>query len=260
MSLSLRVHFLPELTTPQELAGEMVVVLDVLRASTSICCALAAGARAVTPCGQVDEARQLAARFSSGEALLGGERGGVAIDGFDLGNSPSEYTPERVNGRTIVFTTTNGTRALGVCEQAGEVLIGAAVNLEAVCRLLIERHRNESLETAHILCAGTGGTITREDTLVAGAIGYRLSRILDPSPREDDSAQIARAAWRAVYAAAIARGVDLSDHLAEELRDTQGGRNLMIVGHGADIAEAARIDRFDFVPRYDAATGRIEIR
>src|ERR1700733_12632677 len=146
MYSTLAVHFLPELTTPAELAAGVVVVIDVLRASTTITTALAAGAREVIPCAEVEQARiradQLGRRHaastkalvaatadaaktvaagtheSDSGPLLGGERGGLPIDGFDLGNSPSEFTAQTIAGRTVVFTTTNGTKALLACTAA----------------------------------------------------------------------------------------------------------------------------------------------
>src|SRR6185436_10147310 len=115
---------LPALAEPGDLAGRTVVVIDVLRATTTIITALAAGATQVVPCQEIEEARRLAGQFSP-PAITGGERGGRQIPGFDLGNSPRAYTRKRVGGRPVVFTTTNGTRAMLRCREAGRVLIGA---------------------------------------------------------------------------------------------------------------------------------------
>src|SRR5687768_3032349 len=124
MPRTLDVHFLPELTSPEELAGGVVVVIDVLRASTTITYALAAGARELIPCLEIDDARAAATKLPPAQVVLGGERQGLPIAGFDLGNSPRDYTPERVGGKTVVFTTTNGTKAMLQCRQAARVLIG----------------------------------------------------------------------------------------------------------------------------------------
>src|SRR5688500_5209786 len=115
MPRPLNVYLLPELASDQQLAGGVVVALDVLRASTTIVHALANGARQVVPCLEVEEARQMASQYAPGEALLGGEREGRKIEGFDLGNSPSEYTPAAVEGKVLIFSTTNGTRCLQRC-------------------------------------------------------------------------------------------------------------------------------------------------
>src|SRR5207302_655400 len=107
-----RVHLLPELVPPGNLSGGIAVVVDVLRATTTIVHALAAGCTCVRPCADVDEARELAGQMRAGRVLLGGERGGVPLPDFDLGNSPREYTPALCRGTTLVLTTSNGTRAL----------------------------------------------------------------------------------------------------------------------------------------------------
>ena len=132
------------------LDSAVAVVIDVLRASTTVVHALASGAQAVIPCETIDEAREQSTRRSSGTVLLGGERGGERIDGFDLGNSPLEFTPEAVAGKTIVFTTTNGTKALKQCASADRVLIGTFVNRAALLRVLQADGR-----PIHLVCAGT---------------------------------------------------------------------------------------------------------
>src|SRR5215471_15948471 len=109
MSRPILVHLLPTLVEPAELRDGVAVVIDLLRATSTIVHALAAGAKAVVPCGEIDEAWQVAARSQPGSFVLGGERGGLKISGFDLGNSPSEYTREAVAGNRVIFTTTNGT-------------------------------------------------------------------------------------------------------------------------------------------------------
>src|SRR5436305_14591547 len=104
-----QVHLLPALVPPGRLAGGVAVVIDVLRATTTIVHALAAGCIAVRPCAEIAEARELADRLPAGKVLLAGERGGKPIEGFDLGNSPREFTSSRCKGTTLVLTTTNGT-------------------------------------------------------------------------------------------------------------------------------------------------------
>lgn len=247
---SLKVHFLPALTSPEELAGGAVVVIDVLRATTTIIHAIAAGARAVIPCLEIDEARRLAAGFPPGEALLGGERGGVRIEGFDLGNSPEEYNRATVGGKMVVMTTTNGTRAMMLCRQAKRVLVGAFVNASAVARSLLQEER------VHLLCAGTEGEITREDVLFAGRVAYSLLRELPGSkPEQNDPCRIARECYQNVLSA---DGIDWSTGadsrseeigvLTQELRHSRGGRNLIEVGLQHDIGVAALVDQFAIVP------------
>ena len=185
-------HFLPILLPPDELREATAVVIDLLRASTTICHALAAGAREVIPCLEVDDARRIAADLAASRPVLGGERDGVRIEGFDLGNSPEEYRPETVGGRTVVFTTTNGTAAMLRCRPAARIIIGSLVNFSAVCKQLTDK------ASTHLICAGTQSKITREDVLCAGAITDRLlsSGAMGESDLNDE-ARIARDAWRA---------------------------------------------------------------
>jgi 2-phosphosulfolactate phosphatase len=241
--LSLKAHFLPKLTTPDELADGAVVVIDVLRATTVIAHALAAGTRQVIPCLEVEDALQAAAGLPKGEAVLGGERGGLKIDGFDLGNSPDEFTPQSVGGKTLVFTTTNGTRAMMAGKQARRVVTGAFVNASAV----VETLAGEG--DVHLLCAGTRGEITREDVLCAGLLAERLSRGTASDLKINDELLIARDAWRAFLASQ--ERADMTASLAVTLRSTQGGRNLIRLGLAHDIEVASQIDRFRLVPQLD---------
>ncbi len=247
---TLKVHFLPSLTSADELAGGAVVVIDVLRATTSIIHAMAAGAREVIPCLEIDEARSVAARFPPETALLGGERGGLKIKGFDLGNSPEEYNRATVGGKTVVLTTTNGTRAMMLCRQAKRVLIGGFVNASAVARALAPE------EKVHLLCAGTDGKVTREDVLFAGRVADQLLReAVTNKPEQNDPCRIARECYQNLLSA---DGIDLSagSHvrfeeiaaLTQELRHSQGGQNLIDVGMEHDIEVAAQVDRFSIVP------------
>lgn len=234
----LRVHLLPELVEPADLAGRTVVVIDVLRATTTICHALAAGATDVVPCLEIDDARQKA-REVGPSAVLGGERRGVRIDGFDLGNSPTEYTPASVGGRTVVFTTTNGTKAMLRAREAANILLGAFVNLSAIVEAICEHDRVD------LLCAGTFGRVTAEDALFAGAVVERVGMM----DELNDQARLVLDAWRMTVVS--------ETPLAAVLRECQGGRNLIAEGFDADIDTAAKIDALQIVPRYDVAAGRI---
>ena len=248
MPETINVTFLPELSCENRYAGRCTIVIDVLRATTSIVYALASGARQVIPCIHVAEARQLAAELGA-EAVLGGERGGRQIDGFDLGNSPTEYTPEAVRDKTVVFTTTNGTKAMQHCRQAKRVLIGAFVNFSAVCDCLSQEQHVE------ILCAGTRGRITREDILLAGAFAEEMQQGRGGGPaRLDDQAAIAAAAWNQVRTD-FAAGTPL----AQSLRNSSGARSLIEIGLERDVEIAGQIDRFDLTPELDLASWSIRL-
>lgn len=287
--IQIAVSLLPGHLPPNSLPGSTAVVIDVLRASTTIVHALAAGARAVVPCAELDEARRVAQELGPAERLLGGERGGLPIAGFDLGNSPGEYTRQRVANRLVIFTTTNGTRALAACRAARQVLVAAPVNAAAVIRRLSGEPR------VHLVCAGTDGRITREDVLFAGLLVVRLSGVAAAARGADvelnDEAVLARDVFRAVAPAPegllpaandgsgavsyhLARSAAPADTarsaeqtsaagtvpcapawLVAALTESCGGRNLVELGLSADIDDAARLDRFDLVPLWDAARG-----
>jgi 2-phosphosulfolactate phosphatase len=246
----LNIHFLPELMPPRSVTGSAVVVIDVLRASTTITAALAAGASEVVPCLDVDDARRMADRYDRERPLLGGERGGVRIEGFDLGNSPAEYTPECVAGRRIVFTTTNGTKALLAARDTQRIAIGSFVNVSAVVAALADQ------ETIDLVCAGTAGEVTAEDVLLAGMLANRLA-IADTTLVLGDQAILARSGWQKTSAAINAAPPRTT--LVDTLRQSTGGKNLVSLGLDADVEYAAEVDRHTIVPWYDAASGTIRV-
>src|SRR5665213_3819499 len=163
----------------RDLRGTACVVFDILRATSTFVTALQNGAKAIIPVSEIAEALEIK-KAESGKRkaetiLLGGERNGVRIsaDGidFDLGNSPREYTPGKVRGKTIISTTTNGTRALRTCSGAKTVLAASFVNLGATAEFL----RREKFADILLVCAGTGENAALEDTLAAGALCDVLS-------------------------------------------------------------------------------------
>jgi 2-phosphosulfolactate phosphatase len=235
-------HFLPALFDPAELRGGTAVVIDVLRASTTICHALAAGATAVVPCMEIDDALRLKRGLADEGPVLGGEREGQQIDGFDLDNSPFRYTPETVAGRTVVFTTTNGTRALLRCTEAERIVLGTFNNLTAVVRAVFE-----SPGPVHLVCAGTRGAITAEDVLFAGAVMEGLGCEVERCRFADDQSRIALDFYLA----------NAEDGVLETLRGSLGGRNCLSLGFDADVTRAAELDRFDLLPCYSPRTRRI---
>ncbi len=234
-----RVHFLPSSVDAESLCGGTAVVIDVLRATTTICHALAAGASDVRPCPNVNVARTVAKALDRERFVLGGERGGRKIRGFDVGNSPAEYSSDRVAGKMIVFTTTNGTRAIRRCVAAERIVLASLVNRAAVSRWLADRP--SSLD---VVCSGTDGDITREDILAAGAIVEALTATTDgPQWTWNDEALVALDAWRGVW-----RGERRHEALRAALRASRGGVNLIELGYDADIDAAARVDSLGVVP------------
>ncbi len=235
------VHLLPSLTPAERLNGGVAVVIDVLRATTTMVTALAAGCVSVRPCAEIDEARTLAGQMAAGRVLLGGERDGSPVPGFDLGNSPREYTCAVCRGMTLVLTTTNGTRALLHAAAADRVLVSAFVNYSAVCEQLRQETR-----PVHIVCAGSAGEVTLEDTLLAGAFVEYLSETA--SLQLNDSARLAWDCFE-THGRVLEGALEVS----------AGGVRLRELGYDDDIRAAARIDQFALVPELRRDPLRVEV-
>ncbi len=253
MDRKLKVYALPTLVTEEELAGKTAVVIDVLRASTTICWALESGANEVIVCHDIAEAHRVAEQFSPGEVILGGEREGLPIEGFDLGNSPEEYTPVAVSGKSVVFTTTNGTGAMRRCRRAARVLIASFVNASAVFQELV------GLDEIHIVCAGTRGQYGRDDILMAGLLVERLDRHGAGRYEMNVQAITAKENWTSSFAVPYVIGAEPMDPalLAAELRRSEPGRRLTAIGCEQDILAASLLDHFSGVPELDTKTMRI---
>jgi 2-phosphosulfolactate phosphatase len=229
----------------RDLRDATCIVFDVLRATSTFVTALHHGAKAVLPVSEISEA--LAIRQKQPDVLLGGERDGVTIRAaqtggidFDFGNSPREYTPEKVRGKVLVSTTTNGTRALRACAGAKTVLAAAFLNLTATAKFL----RQLSPARVVLVCAGTRENTALEDVLATGALCEMLAD--DSSGWElSDAAEIARRTYtqaKSDLAAAVCRSENARRLLAiPELRDDvpfclQCDRYSLVVKRAADGA------------------------
>ncbi|MBL9137638.1 MAG: 2-phosphosulfolactate phosphatase [Verrucomicrobiales bacterium] len=223
----------------QDLPDRVCVVFDVLRATSTLVTALALGAASVRAVASIEQA--LKERSRDPDCLLAGERGGLRIGAdqaggvaFDLGNSPRELTRERVFGRRIVMTTTNGTLALQACARAKVVVAGAFLNLDAVAAHL------QSMPDARVLLigSGTGPEAAWEDSIAAGALCDRLA---GPGTELGDAAMLAMAAWRGV-------GADLAGALG---RGRNGRRLLAHPDLRDDVAWCAKRGCWSVVPTLD---------
>lgn len=236
---------------PQQIAGRVACVIDVLRASTTITAALAAGAAAVWPVAGVDDARRLKTELEAGgqAVILAGERNADAPSGFDLGNSPLAFTPETAGGRQIVLTTTNGTHALSRARENGaaEVLVAAFVNLPTLVRRLTSSPAPGGIL---LYAAGSNGLVSLEDTMCAGMIADRLL-----AARRDlrltDAARVALFAYRAF--ASAGPGDAMPSALAQSLRDGDHARRLLEKGYGRDLDACLQIGTESIVGRLDGA-------
>jgi 2-phosphosulfolactate phosphatase len=255
--VDVQVAFLPSMIDRASLGDRIAVVIDVLRATTTIVQALAEGASSVVPCREIDDA--LAARRGAvpGTLLTGGERHGRLIAGFDLDNSPYSYSRDAVAGRIISFTTTNGTRAIAAASSAKRILIGSFLN-----RLAVVGELRRAGDPVTIVCAGTDGHVTAEDVLVAGAIAQELT----PEAADADEWTVERIEslsaidFRLGAAIAIRFAGDLSQTHAQRvaaMSRSRGGRNLIDIGQDRDIHRAADDSVIDLVPEWDRESGRI---
>jgi 2-phosphosulfolactate phosphatase len=235
--MTLDVLFTPAGLTLAEVQGRTVFVIDILRATTSMCAALSSGAKAILPVASTEEALRLAQTLGSDDVLLAGEKDCRRIDGFQLGNSPREMTEAAVRGKTLVQTTTNGTKALLACQGAATVHPVCAGNLT----LAAERAR-EALEREGgmlVLCAGRGGAFSLDDAYTAGRL---IAATLDaPKGR------------RGCNDAALA-SLDLVRRYGDEwerpLRRSRAGRELVRLGFADDVADAARLDAYPVLPTF----------
>jgi len=211
------------------LADATVVVIDVVRATTTIIEALANGARAIYPTGSTEEAVKLAASMGREDTLLCGERKGLKVEGFDLGNSPAEFTATAVDGKTLVMSTTNGTRALAVGREGRRLLPCAFTNLSAVAGAL------SGDDVVVILCAGREDEFSMDDALCAGHLIGKLVADNEEGHEYNDAA-------RAALALASARQ-PTRDFLAL----SAGGAATIEIGLADDLDVCADVDRHDIV-------------
>ena len=222
--------------TPQEisdntLANRTAVVIDALRASTTLITALANGCREIVPVDTVERATATRKRLGPQGVLLCGERGGKKIQGFDLGNSPREYLPNLVAGKAIVFTSTNGARAMTLVRGCRLGLIGAFLNAGAAARRILA----EDADVA-VICSGRENALSIEDLACGGLI---VSRLLEAQPDAilNDAARTAQI---------------LYEHHAHDilglLRTADHGRHLIQIGFADDLPICAQVDVTEVVP------------
>jgi 2-phosphosulfolactate phosphatase len=231
--MRLDIALLPPEIEALDLEGKTAIVVDVLRATSTIVTAIANGARCVLPCLSPEEA--LRAKSADPENVLAcGEREGKAVEGFDLGNSPLEYSPERVRGKAVALTTTNGTRALRLCssKRARRVLIGSFLNLSALCERVA---RSEDEIT--IVCSGKEERFGLEDAVFAGFCVFKLEDLLDDLELSDS----------AIAAKALAER--FSD-IVRMFLTSEHGRYLAGIGFQEDLRFCAKVDLLEIVPEY----------
>lgn len=211
----------------------VAAVVDVLRASSSIAAAWHAGAERIIPLAGVEEAKTLSTTFPRGGALLCGERDGLRIDGFDLGNSPAEFVEETVRGKTLIFVSTNGTRLMARGDGAREKAVASFLNLSAAADYL-----SRSGADVAVLCAGKLGRMSLEDFVCGGAVVEETLARLGEGVEMNDAALAARRLWTAAY----------RDDALQLFREAGHGRYLASIGFELDLELCARRDAMPVVP------------
>ena len=233
MAVRVEVEFVARDAVKAVKRGDLVIVVDVLRCSSSVVSALANGAKAVIPAETLKEAYELRERHS--DFLLAGERRGCKPRGFDLGNSPLEFVPEVVEGRTVIMTTTSGTAALVRCRRAEHVLVGAFLNAEAVAKKAVEIAQRKKVNVSFVL-AGEKGLFSLEDFLCAGAVASEF-----PADGFDFSDE----ALPAVF------GFErVKDALGEYVGKSRHAKHLIELGFEGDIEFSCMLNHFGLVPVY----------
>jgi 2-phosphosulfolactate phosphatase len=233
--MKLDVYFTPPGPTAGDLASRGVVIIDVLRATTTIITALANGARAVVPAASSEDAVKMTANLERDGFVLAGERRYMAIPGFPLGNSPREMTPDLVGNKTVYLATTNGTPAMVAAQGADPVLVGAAVNFAALAERsgALLRERGDLA----IVCAGRERQFALEDAYVAG----RLVKAVKKGLRKlvlNDGADVALALTQRYK------------NWLDAFTACEAGRALQALDLGDDVTFSAQVDRFTIVPTY----------
>ena len=236
---------LPEMMVAESKTVDVAVVIDVLRATSVMTTAVASGAERILTCREVSQAVALADKMER-RPLLCGERKCTPIAGFDCGNSPAEYTSDRVGGQTLILTTTNGTNAIEMASAAERLIVASFLNLPTVIGFL------GRFRLVHLVCSGTDGRVTAEDVLLAGAIIDGCEVEYGATTGDDDSI-LARQLWASWLPMAgstpwstLRRGqrqdvLQASGMLGRRLHQTLGGGNLANLGFERDLEHCALI-------------------
>lgn len=233
--MKLFIYHTPELT-PTDTTPDCAIAVDVLRATTTIATALHAGAEAVQAFSDIDQLMQVSEKWLPEKRLRAGERGGSKVAGCDLGNSPLDCTPERVQGRRLFITTTNGTRALQRVQNAPVVLAAAMVNRQTVVQYLLE----QKPETVWLVGSGWEGSYSLEDTACAGAIADSLISQTDHS--------LSDIAGNDEVVGALALYTQWKDKMLEMFHHASHGQRLLRLNGHEDLKYCAQADSLDVLP------------
>jgi 2-phosphosulfolactate phosphatase len=228
------IQFVPFPPTLDILSNKTIVVIDVLRATSVIVHALSQGAVEIIPVSMVEEATHLAKTFPGGSTLLGGERESRRIQGFDFGNSPKEYTAERVRGKRLILTTTNGTKAFHSVAGAKDVLAGSFLNIRATAQRCLDLGRD-----ILFFPSGDEGCFSLEDVVCGGMLVDLIAKKSDARIDVTDASSSACILYQR-----------FAGNLVEALRLSTHGKDLEAMGLGEDVFYCAQTDITDLVPAF----------
>jgi len=233
--VKLFIYHTPELT-PEGKVPDCAIAVDVLRATTTIATVLAAGAEAVQVFSDLEQLIQVSEAWSTEKRLRAGERGGAKVAGFDMGNSPLDCTPERVQGRRLFISTTNGTRALQRVQNAAIVTAGAFINRASVVKYVIAQQP----ETLWIVGSGWEGSFSLEDTACAGAIAHSIW--------QQTKLSLDELAGNDEVMGAIALYAEWQNNLLELFHHASHGKRLLRLDCHEDLKYCAQMDIVDVLP------------
>lgn len=216
----------------------IVIMIDVLRASSTVCAALYNNAKEVIAEETQEKAINIYSKLSKESRFLGGEKNSVKIDGFDAGNSPFEYTQDRISGKTVIITTTNGTKIFHKAKKSFYKIVGCFVNFQATINYVMEivSMATEEINSITILCAGTNGRMSYEDTLCGGAFVDELSKLIDNNTLTDTSD-----AARNLFNFS-------NNDLVNFLKNKYHAKNLISLGFEKDVNLCLEFNKYPVVP------------
>ncbi|MCX6152124.1 MAG: 2-phosphosulfolactate phosphatase [Ignavibacteriales bacterium] len=238
--MKININFSPSLVEELYFAGKNTVVIDVLRATTTIVEALKNGAKEVIPVSTFEFAQKASGSFFGGQTLLGGERNTKKIEGFNLGNSPLEYTKDVVNGKSIILFTTNGSKSIVKAKFSKNLFICSFINLHTVAK-----HTAQLGNDLEILCAGRNGGFSIEDSVCAGKL---VAEILTHNSEAvlTDSAK-----------AGLVLSKSYGKSLLKILKESEHGKILVANGFMDDVKYCAQVGIIDLLPVYSEGTIKI---
>lgn len=229
--MKIDLFFTPAEVNENELTDKTAVVVDVLRASTTVTWALHNGAREIIPVATIDAASELKSKLGKDHVLLAGERDGLKIEGFDLGNSPAEYEPKIVKEKIVVYCSTNGSKAMLKAGAAALGLIGGFINLSSILKRVLEADKDVAL-----ICSGTAGKFSLEDAIFGG-------RVVEDFQKRTRHLQLNDAAE-----AALTLYRQYGDDLVRALQSSTHGKYLISLGFEQDLRLAAALNSISLIP------------